>query len=99
MVQNVNHGITTGALFFLVGMIYDRRHTKQIADFGGLAKVMPIYAGVFLFTTFASIGLPGLNGFVGEFMVLIGSFPNAAGPHDHRRLGSGAGRDLYAVGL
>jgi NADH-quinone oxidoreductase subunit M len=76
VIQNVNHGITTGALFLLVGMIYDRRHTKQIADFGGLAKVMPIYAGLFLFTAFASIGLPGLNGFVGEFMVLVGSFPS-----------------------
>jgi NADH-quinone oxidoreductase subunit M len=75
VVQNINHGITTGALFLLVGMIYDRRHTKQIADFGGLAKVMPIYSGIFLFTAFASIGLPGLNGFVGEFMVLVGSFP------------------------
>ena len=76
VIQNVNHGLTTGALFLLVGMLYDRRHTKQIADFGGLAKVMPVYAGLFLFTTFASIGLPGLNGFVGEFMVLIGSFPS-----------------------
>jgi NADH-quinone oxidoreductase subunit M len=75
VVQNINHGITTGALFLLVGMIYDRRHTKQIADFGGLAQVMPIYSGIFLFTAFASIGLPGLNGFVGEFMVLVGSFP------------------------
>ncbi|MGQ0848890.1 MAG: NADH-quinone oxidoreductase subunit M [Actinomycetota bacterium] len=76
VVQNVNHGITTGALFLLVGMIYDRRHTKQIADFGGLQQVMPVYAGIFLFTSLASIGLPGLNGFVGEFMVLIGSFPS-----------------------
>ncbi len=75
VVQNINHGVTTGALFLLVGMIYDRRHTKQIADFGGLAQVMPIYSGIFLFTAFASIGLPGLNGFVGEFMVLVGSFP------------------------
>ena len=76
VVQNINHGITTGALFLLVGMIYDRRHTKQIADFGGLAKVVPALAAAFLFTTFASIGLPGLNGFVGEFLVLIGSFPS-----------------------
>ncbi|HKX76871.1 MAG TPA: NADH-quinone oxidoreductase subunit M, partial [Acidimicrobiia bacterium] len=75
VLQNVNHGITTGALFLLVGMIYDRRHTKQIADFGGLAQNMPVFAGFFLFTAFASIGLPGLNGFVGEFMVLVGSFP------------------------
>lgn len=74
VIQNVNHGLTTGALFLLVGMIYERRHTKKIADFGGLAKVVPILAGFFLFMTFASIGLPGLNGFVGEFLVLIGSF-------------------------
>jgi len=74
VIQNVNHGLTTGALFLLVGMIYDRRHTKQIAEFGGLQKVMPIYAGFFLFMIFASIGLPGLNGFVGEFLVLIGSY-------------------------
>jgi NADH-quinone oxidoreductase subunit M len=75
VIQNLNHGLTTGALFLLVGMIYDRRHTKQIADFGGLQKVMPVFAGFFLFMAFASIGLPGLNGFVGEFLVLIGSFP------------------------
>jgi len=74
VIQNVNHGLTTGALFLLVGMIYDRRHTKMIDDFGGLQKVMPVYAGFFLFMAFASIGLPGLNGFVGEFLVLIGSF-------------------------
>ncbi len=74
VIQMVNHGITTGALFLLVGMLYERRHTKLIADFGGLQKTMPIFAGVFLFSTFASIGLPGLNGFVGEFLVLIGSF-------------------------
>jgi NADH-quinone oxidoreductase subunit M len=74
VIQNVNHGLTTGALFLLVGMIYDRRHTKKIADFGGLQRVMPIYAGFFLFMIFASIGLPGLNGFVGEFLVLVGSY-------------------------
>jgi NADH-quinone oxidoreductase subunit M len=74
VIQNVNHGLSTGALFLLVGMIYERRHTKAIADFGGLQKVMPLFAGFFLFMTFASIGLPGLNGFVGEFLVLIGSY-------------------------
>jgi NADH-quinone oxidoreductase subunit M len=74
VIQMVNHGLTTGALFLLVGMIYERRHTREISEFGGLAKVMPIFAGAFLFTAFASIGLPGLNGFVGEFYVLIGSF-------------------------
>ncbi|HET9203097.1 MAG TPA: NADH-quinone oxidoreductase subunit M [Acidimicrobiia bacterium] len=75
VIQNVNHGLTTGALFLLVGMIYDRRHTKKIADFGGLQKTVPLLAGFFLFMTFASIGLPGLNGFIGEFLVLMGSFP------------------------
>lgn len=74
VIQMFNHGITTGALFLLVGMIYERRHTKDIADFGGLQKVMPIFAGFFLFTSFASIGLPSLNGFVGEFLILMGSF-------------------------
>ena len=74
VIQNVNHGLTTGALFLLVGMLYERRHTKQISDFGGLQKVMPVFAGFFLFMVFASIGLPGLNGFVGEFLILIGSF-------------------------
>jgi NADH-quinone oxidoreductase subunit M len=74
VIQNVNHGLTTGALFLLVGMLYDRRHTKAIADFGGLQKVMPVFAGFFLFMAFASIGLPGLNGFVGEFLILVGSY-------------------------
>ena len=76
VIQNVNHGLTTGALFLLVGMLYDRRHTKQISDFGGLATPAPRMAGFFLFMAFASIGLPGLNGFVGEFLVLVGSFPS-----------------------
>ena len=76
VIQNVNHGLTTGALFLLVGMLYDRRHTKQISDFGGLATPAPYMAGFFLFMAFASIGLPGLNGFVGEFLVLVGSFPS-----------------------
>ncbi len=74
VIQMVNHGLTTGALFLLVGMIYDRRHTRQIDDYGGIAKVMPVFAGIFLFSAFASIGLPGLNGFVGEFLVLLGSY-------------------------
>jgi NADH-quinone oxidoreductase subunit M len=74
VIQMVNHGLTTGALFLLVGMIYERRHTREISEFGGLARVMPIFAGLFLFTAFASIGLPGLNGFVGEFLVLLGAY-------------------------
>jgi len=72
--QMVNHGISTGALFILVGMLYDRRHTKKIAEFGGLAKVMPLFAAFFLIATLSSIGLPLLNGFVGEFLVLLGAF-------------------------
>jgi NADH-quinone oxidoreductase subunit M len=79
VIQMVNHGLITGALFLLVGMIYDRRHTRQIADYGGLARVMPLFAGFFLFTAFASIGLPGLNGFVGEFKVLLGSYVTLPG--------------------
>ncbi len=74
LIQMVNHGLSTGALFLLVGVIYDRRHTRLIEDFGGLAAVMPLFTGAFLFATLASIGLPGLNGFVGEFLILTGSF-------------------------
>ena len=70
----ISHGLTTGALFLLIGMIYDRRHTRLISEYGGLAKVMPVYAGIFLFMAFASVGLPGLSGFVGEFGVLLGSY-------------------------
>jgi NADH-quinone oxidoreductase subunit M len=69
----VNLGICTGALFLLVGVIYDRRHTREISEFGGLAKVMPVYAALFLIVTFASIGVPGTNGFIGEFMVITGT--------------------------
>jgi NADH-quinone oxidoreductase subunit M len=72
--QMISHGLTTGALFLLVGMIYDRTHSRAISDYGGLAKVMPVYAGIFLFSAFASAGLPGLSGFVGEFTILIGSY-------------------------
>jgi NADH-quinone oxidoreductase subunit M len=72
--QMLNHGVSTGALFLLVGMIYERRHTRLISEFGGLASPMPVYAAAFLFVTLSSIGLPGLNGFVGEFLVLLGTF-------------------------
>jgi NADH-quinone oxidoreductase subunit M len=74
ILQMVNHGLSTGALFLLVGMIYERRHTREIAEFGGLARVMPVFTALFLITTFSSIGLPMLNGFVGEFLILIGVF-------------------------
>jgi NADH-quinone oxidoreductase subunit M len=74
VIQMVNHGLSTGALFLLVGMIYDRRHTRLIADFGGLAQVVPLFAAFFLVVSLSSLGLPGLNGFVGEFLVLLGAF-------------------------
>ena len=72
--QMLNHGLSTGALFLIVGMVYERRHTKKIADFGGIAKVMPILALFFMIATLSSIGLPLLNGFVGEFLILLGAF-------------------------
>ncbi len=72
--QMLNHGLSTGALFLLVGMIYDRRHTRMIEDFGGLWKQLPVFSAVLLLVTFSSIGLPGLNGFVGEFLILLGAF-------------------------
>jgi len=74
ILQMVSHGISTGALFMLVGFIYDRRHTRLIADFGGLARPMPVYFNFFLVMMLSSVGLPSLNGFVGEFLILIGSF-------------------------
>ena len=70
----ISHGLTTGALFLLVGMVYDRLHTRRIADYGGLARRAPLYTAAFLFVTLGSIGLPGLSGFVGEFLVLLGTF-------------------------
>jgi len=72
--QMLNHGISTGGLFLIVGMIYERRHTRMIADFGGLSKVMPKLAAFFLIVTLSSIALPGTNGFVGEFLILLGAF-------------------------
>jgi NADH-quinone oxidoreductase subunit M len=74
IIQMVNHGLSTGALFLLVGMIYERRHSRMITDFGGLAAVMPVFASLFLIITLSSIGLPGLNGFVGEFLILLGAY-------------------------
>jgi len=74
IVQQLNHGISTGALFLLVGIVYERRHTREISEYGGLSKVMPVYATVFLIMTMSSIGLPTLNGFIGEFLILQGVF-------------------------
>jgi NADH-quinone oxidoreductase subunit M len=74
MMTMLNHGVSTGALFLLVGVIYERRHTRAIADFGGLWKVVPVFSVIFLIVTLSSIGLPGTNGFIGEFLVLLGAF-------------------------
>src|SRR3978361_733050 len=94
ILQMVNHGVSTGALFLLVGVIYDRRHTRQIDEVGGLAKIMPIYAALWLIVTFASVGVPGPNGFVGEFMIIMGTYVSP-------RLGKFAGIDstLAAFGV
>jgi NADH-quinone oxidoreductase subunit M len=77
MIQMINHGLSTGALFLIVGMLYDRRHTREISQFGGLSKQMPVFATFFMIVMLSSIGLPGLNGFVGEFLILLGSFKSA----------------------
>ncbi len=74
LIQMINHGISTGALFLIVGFIYERRHTREISEFGGLAKRMPILTTIFMIITFSSIGLPGTNGFVGEFLAIMGAF-------------------------
>ena len=89
VLQMINHGISTGALFLLVGVIYDRRHTRMLDQFGGLAKVMPVYAALFVVATLASVGLPLTNGFAGEFMVITGTAVSS-------RLGHFAG--IQAVG-
>jgi NADH-quinone oxidoreductase subunit M len=78
VLQMINHGLSTGGLFLLVGIIYERRHTRMIADYGGLAKVMPVYAMLFMIITMASIGLPTLNGFIGELTILVGAFNRSA---------------------
>ena len=74
IVQQLNHGISTGGLFLLVGVVYERRHTREISEYGGLSKVMPVYAAIFLVMTMSSIGLPTLNGFIGELLILQGAF-------------------------
>lgn len=76
--QMLNHGVSTGALFLLVGFIYERRHTRQISDFGGIANVMPLYTTLFVFTAMSSVGLPFLNGFVGEFLIMLGMWKSTA---------------------
>jgi len=77
VIQMINHGLSTGALFLLVGMLYERTHTREIAAYGGLAKIVPIYSTVLMIVSLSSIGLPGLNGFVGEFLILLGAFKSS----------------------
>lgn len=77
MLQMLNHGVSTGALFLIVGFIYERRHTRLISDFGGISKQMPIFAVIFMIVTLSSVGLPGTNGFVGEFLILVGAFESS----------------------
>lgn len=72
--QMLNHGLSTGALFIMIGMLYERRHTRLIADFGGLTKQIPVFAAFFMVVTLSSVGLPGLNGFIGEFLIFAGAF-------------------------
>lgn len=84
--QMVNHGVSTGALFILVGVIYDRRHTRELDAFGGLAKQMPVYATLFVIVAMSSVGLPGTNGFIGEFMILAGTFASTTGLGEWRML-------------
>ncbi len=89
IVQQINHGISTGALFLIVGIVYERRHTREISEYGGLSNVMPVYAAVFLVMTMSSIGLPALNGFIGELLILQGVFAGRAS----------SGRRLAATGI
>ncbi len=77
LIQMVNHGLSTGALFLLVGFIYERRHSRLISEYGGLDKIIPFYAATFLIVVLSSLGLPGLSGFVGEFLILVGSFKSS----------------------
>jgi NADH-quinone oxidoreductase subunit M len=92
ILQMVNHGLSTGALFLLVGMLYERRHTRELDAFGGIWKVMPVYTAITLVVTLSSMGLPGLNGFVGEFTILLGSFGSPA-------IGSAWFAGLAAIGV
>jgi NADH-quinone oxidoreductase subunit M len=83
MAVNISHGLTTGMLFLMVGMVYERTHTRQIAELSGVAGQMPVIAGLIAFASFASMGLPGLSGFVGEFLSLLGGWQSAAIPSWH----------------
>jgi len=95
ILQMVNHGLSTGALFLLVGVVYERRHTRLLADYGGIAKTMPVYATLFVIAMLSSVGLPGLNGFVGEFLILSGSFQS----HPRTTIVASSGVILAAIYL
>jgi NADH-quinone oxidoreductase subunit M len=99
ILQMVNHGLSTGALFLIVGMLYERRHTRELAAFGGLWKVLPLMGGLSLLVTLSSMGLPGLNGFVGEFTILLGAFGSTPIPHPWLALAATLGVILSAVYL
>ena len=89
IIQMVNHGLSTGALFLLVGMIYERTHTRAISEYGGVAKLMPVFATFLMIISLSSIGLPGLNGFVGEFLILLGTFKSSLlGSHAYAAVGA-----------
>ncbi len=94
VLQMVNHGLSTGALFLLVGVLYERRHSREIEDFGGIAGVVPVTTALFLIATLSSIGLPGLNGFVGEFLILLGTWTS---PHRWWAVAAATGVILSAV--
>ena len=95
--QMLNHGISTGALFLLVGMIYERRHTREITQYGGITKVMPLFAVVFMIVTLSSVALPGTNGFIGEFLILLGSWKANPGFGGHFRARCDLWRGLHAL--
>lgn len=98
VLQMINHGLSTGALFLLVGVVYERRHTRLIAEFGGLAKVMPIFGTVFMIVMLSSVGLPGLNGFIGEFLILVGTYTSQAHPWTKIYAALGATGVIFAAG-
>ncbi|MEW6774735.1 MAG: NADH-quinone oxidoreductase subunit M [Bdellovibrionota bacterium] len=95
--QGLNHGLSTGALFLLVGVLYERRHTREIAQFGGLAKVIPLYAAALVAVSLSSIALPGTNGFVGEFLILLGTFTGNVPKTTYMAAGAALGVILGAV--
>ena len=95
--QMFSHGVSTGALFMLVGLLYERRHTRLIREFGGLATSLPVYSTFFLIVVLSSLGLPMLNGFVGEFLIIVGSYHSRAAYAALGRRGRGAGCRLLAL--